>query len=251
MSNLKRTDLIGTIDDRIKFKERPTFEEGVIISVFGNIAKVRTKGTSQIRNVEKDNTNTDDVGKNCLIYWSQKSGKYMLIALGASNTASPPVTVNTGSGQTGGLQLFPPDNFSVLTTEIPDIIVAKWNSPVQRPVAIEVQTNTIASDSGATTDIIQRGAYALIQSSVNLYVRARAIGENFTYSSWTDWILGTPGVIPTPTLALDDLTDVIITSPAENDLLLYIDGYWRNVPEGDDYFWDGTSFLTDGTDYLY
>lgn len=222
MISISRNDIIATIDDRIDRKDKKNFEEGTVIAVYSGVAKVKVFGTTQVRDAQTDKLTNDDVGKSCLIYKSKVTGKYLLVGIFSQNAVS-------SSAKTQALELFAPANFITLTSTIPDIIIAKWDSPIQRPVVIEVQSNTIEDEIGATSEAIQRGAYAFIESTTNLYLRARSIGEDFSYSAWTDWILGSPGVAPTVSLALDDLTDVVINTPSLGDIIIYDGTTFKNI----------------------
>jgi len=180
-------DEIAGIDDRIlAHKPRPP-EEGFIVSIGGKVARVQVKGSTAFKYVSVDNAPGVEVGKRCLIQWIPLSKKYVMLTVFASSALTDAVPQRT-------FELFPPSNFS-LNTPITNIIMATWDTPPQQAVVFEVQTNSSASDSGATTVLKTRGGQALIYATTTTYVRVRSISADFHYSAWSDWLSETPIVI--------------------------------------------------------
>lgn len=188
MTGINR-DTIDAIDDRIQNqkKKSPDPEEGIIVSVLKPICKVQVKGSTQLKTVRCDNSPDVDVGKRCLIQQIPRSKKYVIISVFASNN------LPNNSTPQSSFELFPPNNI-VVASNFGNAITVNWDTPPQQAVTFEVQTNTSAIDSGAVTAYLTRGSQLEIPSFTPLYIRVRSISQEFKYSAWSDWILGTPGV---------------------------------------------------------
>lgn len=210
-------DTISTIDDRIELKKSREPEEGIIVSVAKPWCNVQVKGSINFRPVRCDNNPDVEVGKHCLIQYVPKSKRYVITCIFANNT----LTNNIDQSK---FELFPPNNI-ITSSELYNTITVRWDAVPQQAVVFEVQTNTSAIESGATTITTTRGSEVNINSLINLYIRVRSIASTFLKSSWSDWVSGTPGTISV-SLALDNLTDVdtSTTPPTDGQALV-----WNNT----------------------
>jgi hypothetical protein len=158
---------------------------GEIVSVSGNTAVVRVRKTSGTQSAILANNTEAQSGDLCILV--RPPGSNYVVLTTYSKFAQGTIQQDQGLSE----ELFPPNNI-ITTNLIPNCITIKWDVPPQRSVVFEVQTNTAAQESGATSLVTTRGAYAIILSDVDLYIRVRSINSEFQASAWSSWQLGSP-----------------------------------------------------------
>lgn len=201
--------LIEIIDHRIEQKSVKWIDTAVVASVNPTSLTVRFSGAPQLQEIDSDERLDLRRGDDIVVIRPPSSPRWMALCAFSRNGNR---TLGTGKPQT--FVLAPPSGLHAVAA-IPGSALIAWNVPPQLPVSFEVQTNTTATDEGATKVLSTRGCYFILVGTTNFYVRVRSVyvDRGFKYSSWTDWL----AVTPLPALDLIsnfvDLLDVDIVDP--------------------------------------
>lgn len=227
-------DFIDAIDQRIKQKVTDTFSEGVIVSVLPRFVRVKLTGSSRTVTAYYDSGMALEKGKRVFITWSKQQGRYVVMssfdALG-SNAA-------TANRNPADFQLSPPSNVTIKV--FPKALGVTWDDPVAQVLAYEIQSNSSATDVGATSELVTRGIF-LKPTTTQTYFRVRSITTDFRYSSWSDWVNGTPAAI-----TYASLSDVNLTGLADGDIPIWDNATSKWVPGV-----PSAAFTGDATDVPY
>lgn len=123
------------------------------------------------------------VGNRCLCVRPKSSSKWIVLgSFGTRQTGySPQIRPEDG------YEIYPPGNL-VPHSIIPGCCMWSWNSPAEKAVIFEVQTNTTADEDGAVTMLKTRGSMYIVNSEVNLFIRVRSITSTYKLSSWSAWV---------------------------------------------------------------
>lgn len=184
----RNENVIQTIDHQIERKLPRNIDQGLVVSMLPNGADVRMLGSNTTQFAEVAKGASVEVGDTVIMLRPQKTNRWIILGAYA--------TMQAGRSPAGDpdqqFELAPPNNVRA-SDALPDNVLITWDTPPQQPVAFEVQYNTSASATGATSDLTTRGAYAILESSVTLYARVRSVSPTFQYSSWSDWVNSVPG----------------------------------------------------------
>lgn len=175
----------------LMFDKRQAFDiaEGILQDKRGLTGRVSFVGNPVSQPVFIMGSAKDvSVGNRCLCVRPKTSAKW--IVLGSFGTAQTGYLPQRSPED--GYEIYPPNN---LTAEsiIPGCCLWHWDSPPEKPIVFEIQTNTTAVESGAVTQIRTRGSYFIIDSEDNLFIRVRSITSAYSFSSWSDWVECAPG----------------------------------------------------------
>lgn len=164
----------------------PKYPEGTIVSVNVVTALVQRMGSSQLVPCAYDPQQGVAVGKRCAYRWIPGRNKYVI-----QSVFGPPDQVISPDQNPSNFELAPPGSL-ISSDAIGGAVLLLWNVPVQRSVAFQVQVNTSASESGATSYYTRAGGI-LLPSEDELFFRVRSIAEDWRTSSWTAWGSQEPG----------------------------------------------------------
>lgn len=175
----------------LMFDKRQAFDiaEGILQDKRGLTGRVSFVGNPVSQPVFIMGSAKDvSVGNRCLCVRPKTSAKW--IVLGSFGTSQ--IGYLPQRSPEDGYEIYPPDN---LTAEsiIPGCCLWHWDSPPEKPIVFEIQTNTTAVESGAVTELKTRGSYYIVDSEDNLFIRVRSITSTYNKSSWSDWVECGPG----------------------------------------------------------
>lgn len=181
-------DIISVIDERIRKKlKASSIQEARILNIGPRFAKIQIAGSAGIEDAFYDISAKIEAGDYCLVAWSPQRNHFVVLT--AFN--APGSQTNLMTRRLTSMELAPPSGVEA-HNYIPGTIIVEWNAPPQQAVAFEIQTNTTAVESGSSTQLVTRGSYAIVETSVQLYARVRSISSDFEYSSWSPWVTATP-----------------------------------------------------------
>lgn len=193
--------------NRAKAHER----EGTVIAVGYTDIQVQPKGSTRVIPCEKHPD--AEVGDLCTILWVQKSKKYII-----SSILRKHKTVKISTSADPGIAFAPPTDLTA--TGINGGVLVQWNVAVSQIATYELQQNTSAIETGATTIATTNSGEWTVITATPLYFRIRSVFTDFQVSSWTSWVLGTPVSLT------ESVVDIIATALVEgaNINLSYDDG---------------------------
>lgn len=204
-------DLIDAIDERIAAKTGDVLVEGIIVSVAPRYIRIKLTGSSRTVTAFYDSGMSLEAGKRAFITWSKQQARYVVLA----SIDAPGSQSATSNRNPADFQLAPPSN--VAAVALPKAILVKWDDPIVQVLAYEIQSNSSATDVGATTELVTRGTF-LKSATVQTYFRVRSITTDYRYSSWSAWVNATPQTIYTTFVSL---TDVNIPTPSDGDIPMW------------------------------
>lgn len=180
-------DLLSAITRIVS--QRIPFEiaEGTVNSINGLTATFTMIGTSGNQSALLVQGAPIAPGNRCIAIRPRTSQYWIILA--SFGTRKTGYVQNVPTDET--TQLFPPQNFGVITT-LPGFLIYHWDSPPQKAVAFEIQSSTDGIDEHGLTTFTTRGGYYIISSTVTTYIRVRSIDSTFKASIWTAWLQATP-----------------------------------------------------------
>ena len=181
-------NLFDVMDRWWKLRHYPDITEGTVETAANGVASIRIGGGIDTQPALYNQRVGLVPGDTCIAVRTSRSRQWRIIA--AFGKSSLMGTIFATPSNAPFVQLAPPNNFH--SKALPGLVAFEWDAPPQQPVAFEIQTATDNTGTGATTRVITRGSYYLLESSDALYGRARSINEGFQKSSWTDWVACTP-----------------------------------------------------------
>ncbi len=163
-------------------------DEGIVASKSLLTAWVRLGGSNQMQEASLPKDTMIDVGDRVIVIRPTRMSRWVILT--AFGTRQTGIVVSGESNP--AFEFAPPDGVAASSVLL-GCVLFTWDAPPQQVVAFEVQTNTSESEAGATSQLITRGSYCIIQSSVTLYGRVRSISTTWEKSDWSDWVSAAPG----------------------------------------------------------
>lgn len=179
------TGLQEMVGQRVDKAINGLIKTGEIVRIGGRTAYVKIDGSVGIKPAEL----FIDAEPGDLCVLTRPSEQHRWKVTGKLNPNAQPVPEDRPSSFG---ELSPPGSFQAFTG-IGGCCAWTWSTPAQKPVAFELQYNTSASDSGASTSGLTRGSYFIISSEVTMYARIRSVGPHYQKSAWSAWVECEPG----------------------------------------------------------
>lgn len=218
--------LQGVIHKAGRTRQRSHTTTGRILAVAGRQAVVEFDGS-----LTKDKATLSveaGSGNRCILWRPDEKARWTVLSAWDEQGPPPqtPFGLPSPSGSTSG-PLSPPNNLSAMESALDGLCAWVWDAPAQKVVTFEVET---AAATGATgvSQLLTRGSYYLEESATPRYLRVRSVDLNLSRSAWSRWIACTPGTAGGGASALNDLTDVTLSSPASGQVLKYNGSQWVN-----------------------
>jgi hypothetical protein len=177
-------DIFDSIDNRIT-KKIPKDNAAKILAINFNRVTVQMLRSKQIKSCLFATNKQANVGDTCTVEWVKELKGWAVTAVYAKGIAP-------ASKPTSDSEFPPPQNIRALQS-YPGAVVVQWDVTVNQPLAVEIQWNDTASESGATIESITRAGHAIIETTDDIYVRARSVDLDGERSDWTDWVLAEIG----------------------------------------------------------
>lgn len=169
------SDLFDAVKRVLRDSNTAEVLEGSVVAVSANEAWVNTTGSSQ----QQSALYAVAVSPGDRVVILRASRNNRLIIIGKYN--HPKYGTLGGSGGTGYNK-----PLGLSSIHLADSVVFYWQSAATQPALFEVQTNSVAGDTGAETVLVTSGNYYIIQSSTDVYCRIRSV-MGADKSAWTDW----------------------------------------------------------------
>lgn len=209
--------------DRRKRNVNRESQRATVAAVTPTTALVRIGGSQQTQEALMGSDSTVSVGDTVFV---QPNNNNVRIRWIITSVISRRESASVRGVERTYREIFPPSNFLAIN-KVPGAVTVKWDVPVTYPVSIEVQYSTASDFATSDTAVITRGSYAIIDTDVEIYVRARSVAEDGQYSAWTTTITSEPA------------ESVAASRP-------YLDGY-GSVYTGFYYFFSDGTYPTQGS----
>ncbi len=177
-------NILDAFDRLMRDKNIPELSEGTVTTANENVAWIKFGGSGQAQQADYIGAGVKS-GDRCIAARVSRNARWVIIGTYSSNRTS-------SNPSARAIDLYAPPTDLVSKT-VPGFAIWEWQAPVAtNAVAFEIQTNSSASETGATATLITRGSYYFESASADRYARVRMVTLDFKYSNWTSWVSCTP-----------------------------------------------------------
>lgn len=175
---------LQTIEERAA-KKNPKPKEGTILNVTPTLAYVQRVGSTATYPCEYDAGQGVATGKRCTIQWVAGRKHYVV------GTVYGQSKIINAEDQ-GLFELAPPSNLRALDG-LAGSLLAAWDVPAQLDCLFEVELSGVTV-TGVTSVMKTRGGEFVYPYDTPVYLHVRSVNKTFQSSSWSNWLLVTPGI---------------------------------------------------------
>lgn len=188
------------VEKIIDGKQIRDIDFGICVNVNVNGIRVRLAGSSNTQDAITVSGMQIQTGDQVVLVRPRTQNQWIAIgAVGTNEIGSLATNVPTRDNY----ELAVPNNIRV-GPSIRGCCVLVWDSPPQQAIAFELQTNTVKISTGADNVLTTYGAYCIIESDTDLYMRVRSVSTDFRRSGWSEWTL-VPAT-PLPATVIETVT---------------------------------------------